>query len=872
MAELTPMMQQYTKIKEKHKDVLLFFRLGDFYEMFGDDARTASRELDLTLTTRDRSKTNSEDKIPMCGVPFHAVETYIAKLIAKGYKVALCDQLEDPATAKGLVDRDVVRVITPGTLIESSMLDESKSNYLCSVYKLRGLMAVAFAELSTGECRVCIIEDGDLDRLYSMLSTYDPAETILIEEARNMEQLKMFLHLRLNCMVEISDDECSAEDYAEIVRRQFADGMSEPIAPAKESAANCAAGALIKYMQDTQKTELSHFRRLCVDNEGEVMEMDFATLKNLELTESLSRSEVRGSLYWVLNKMRTSMGRRLLRAWIVHPLLNERRINRRLDAVSELFEHTVARSELMREFSGMSDLERLISKTSYGAANGRDLRAIASTISHLPAVRQLLKPFESEILRRMFDMDLLTDIFERIDGTVVDEPPISVREGGIIKPGVNHELDRLRELLNDSSGALSAIEQRERERTGKKLKVGYNRVFGYYIEIPRSMSSDVPPDYIRKQTLANNERFITSELKELEDTLLTAKDRVVELEHQIFDTLRRFVAGQVGRIQLTATDISELDVLCSLAEVASKNGYCRPVITSGDRIKIVNGRHPVVELMQKDGTFVPNSTDIDNGDRQISIITGPNMAGKSTYMRQVALIALMAQIGSFVPAQSAELCICDRIFTRIGASDDLAGGRSTFMVEMTEVASILKNATGSSLVLLDEVGRGTSTYDGMAVARAVIEYFLEDREKHGAKVLFATHYHELSSMERELGSIKNYHITAKKQGDDIIFLRRIEPGCADDSYGVEVAALAGVPRRVTDRAKDILSAFHTDEPAKRMAMAQVSIFDTPPDNAMSETDSAVLSAVREARLDEMTPFKAMELLYELQRRLKDEQN
>ncbi len=869
MSEATPMMRQYLEIKERNSDSILFFRLGDFYEMFGDDAVTASKELDLTLTTRDRRAEDPDDRIPMCGVPYHSAEAYIGRLIAKGYKIAICEQLEDPATAKGLVDRDIVRVITPGTLIETSMLDEGISNYLCALYVSAADNAACFADLSTGEICVSYFSGGDVGHLLNELASYGPAEAVLNAGAQDCKDITCLLSENLGCLLEKDDARFDFMQASMRLTEQFHVGTPDELGIGNSPGAICAVGALLGYLSDTQKTDLSHLGHLRVNSGGRHMELDIQTLKSLELAASSRTGEKRGSLLWVLDKTKTPMGRRLLRSWVLRPLIATAEIKRRQSAVNELYTETVARSELLLKMRDIGDMERLIGKIVFGNANCRDLKALQYSVMQLPVILSLLAPMKSALLTELKKIDDLRDIGALIKKTIEDDPPFSLREGGFIKPGVNEEADYLRGLLKDSTGAMAAIEAKEREQTGKKLKVGYNKVFGYYIEIPRSSSEDVPESYIRKQTLSNCERFITQELKELESTLLTAKDRLCALEYSLFTELREKIAKEVGRIQAASYSVASFDVLCSLAETAAKNNYCLPEIDLSGVIDIRDGRHPVVEKMQTDALFVPNDTLMDMDSARTLIITGPNMAGKSTYMRQTALIVLMAQLGSFVPARSARIGIVDRVFTRIGASDDLAAGKSTFMVEMTEVAEILSNATSRSLLILDEIGRGTSTYDGMAIARAVLEY-CADKRKLGAKALFSTHYHELTALENETPGIKNYNISAKKRGGDIIFLRKIVPGGADDSYGIEVASLAGIPDSVIKRAKTVLSALEQGRAASKVHDASRAHDAPAPDDQISLLDMSsgeIAERLRQTDLNTLTPLEALNLLFDLKKKL-----
>ncbi|MEG0876612.1 MAG: DNA mismatch repair protein MutS [Oscillospiraceae bacterium] len=864
MPQMTPMKLQYNEIKAQHQDCLLFFRLGDFYEMFNEDAKTASRELDLALTTRDRTVENPEERTPMCGVPYHSCEAYIARLIAKGYKVAICEQTEDPALAKGLVSRDVIRVITPGTVTESSMLEEGRSNYVCSIFLDSSSGAVAFCDVSTGEFCVAGFKNAALAHIENELARFMPREAVLSAGAEEQPELLEYLSKKLDCMVEKGGNRFDYMEGAARLCQQFklpdidAGGLHD------DAAAVCATGGLLSYIEETQKFDMSHISNLDVFSGGRYMELDYTTRRNLELCENLRTGEKKGSLLWVLDKTKTPMGGRLLRSWVARPLLSPVAIRRRLAAVEELFSDNVARGEIMETLREIGDIQRLVGRAVYGTANGRDLLSLGQYCAAMPKLSQLLEGKSSAMLRAIAETNPLSELSALLLRAICDEPPFSVREGGILREGYCEEADRLRNVRDNGAKMVSELEQRERERTGvKKLKVGYNRVFGYYIDIPRASAENVPEDYIRKQTLVSNERFFTQELKELETALLSAKDSLADLEFRVFDDLRVKIALQVTKIQALADAVAELDALVSLAETAVRSGYTMPEVDLSQTLSITAGRHPVVEKMQSEALFVPNDTFLNGGDDRVAIITGPNMAGKSTYMRQTALIVLMAQMGSFVPAKSAIIGVCDRVFTRIGASDDLASGKSTFMVEMTEVADILRYATRGSLLILDEIGRGTSTYDGMAIARAVLE-FCADKKKLGAKTMFATHYHELSALEGQLPGVKNYSISAKKQGGDLIFLRKIVQGAADDSYGIEVAKLAGVPDFVVSRAKACLRELESGIAApapKKQAVAETQISFS---NVAADEITARLQSLT---LDTLTPIEAMNLLYEFKKKV-----
>lgn len=863
MSEVTPMMRQYQEIKSQTPDCILFFRLGDFYEMFDDDARTASKELDLTLTTRDRAKENPEERTPMCGVPYHSSEAYIARLLAKGYKVAICEQTEDPALAKGLVSRDVVRIITPGMVIESSMLDEGRPNYIASVYLDAAHGAVCFADISTGEFLLAAFNEDPETHIINELGRYRPAEAVLSAGAGQSLKIVEAIKSFTSCPYQLSDARFAFMEGAARVCEQFNFPDLDSGNLGSSPAAVSAAGALLSYIHETQMTDLSHINTISFYTTGQFMELDIQTRRNLELTETIRMGEKRGSLLWVLDKTKTPMGGRLIRSWLEKPLLSPASIKRRLNAVNELKSENISRGELQLALREIGDIERLIGRIVYGSANCRDLSALSASASKLPEIKKQLTPMKSAALKELQGLDDLSDIRARIERAICDEPPFSVREGGMIRRGYSEEVDRLRALAENGQDAVSDIAMRERERTGiKKLRIGYNKVFGYYIEIPRSQSSDTPEHFIRRQTLSNCERFITEELKALETELLSAKERLASLEYELFNELRENIASQVSRIQSAAAAVAETDVLVSLAEAAAKNNYCMPEIDMSGVLEIKDGRHPVVEQTKPDGLFVPNDVFLDCGASRAAIITGPNMAGKSTYMRQTALIALMAQIGSFVPAKSARVGIVDRIFTRIGASDDLAGGQSTFMVEMSEVAEILKNASSKSLLIFDEIGRGTSTFDGMAIARAVLEH-CADKKKLGAKTMFATHYHELTALENEIEGVKNYNISAKKRGDSVIFLRKIVPGGADDSYGIEVAKLAGVPDTVIKRAKAVLAALESEAPQKS-ERASASKDDGQLSLGFVAANS-VAERLKNIDLNTITPIEAMNLLFELKR-------
>lgn len=850
------MMKQYFKIKEQNKDSILFFRLGDFYEMFYDDAKIASKELELTLTGRDCGQA---ERAPMCGVPFHSCEGYIARLVAKGYKVAICEQTEDPATAKGLVKRDIIRVITPGTVMESSMLDEGRNNYICCMFSENKKIGLCFCDISTGELYATEISGSDsVNSLTSQLASYNPREILIGGDIVKIKSLPAFIKSKLSAGVEMLRHESFDNKLCtDTVNMQFGEEMQ---CIADSHVLINAIGALINYLKETQKNGLERINKIELYSDKQYMNLDYNTQRNLELTATMLNKEKRGSLLWVLDKTKTAMGKRLIRSWLEHPLLNVSAINNRQSAVEELVNNNMLRLDIMDALSGIFDIERLMTRIVYGSANGRELRSLAAALQKLPQLSELVADCSAKYLKKVYkEIDLLEDIYNLIDSAIVEEPPFSVREGGMIKKGYNPDLDILLTDMNDSKGILARIEAEQREKTGiPKLRVGYNKVFGYYIEVTNSYKDLVPETYIRKQTLTNCERYITQDLKDIEGRILGAKDRSVAMEYTLFDNVRKTVADNLERIQKTAKAIAVLDVLVSLANVAADNRYVRPEVNLSTVIRLKDSRHPVVEALLNDTPFVPNDVYLDSAGERVAIITGPNMAGKSTYMRQVALIVLMAQMGSFVPASSAIIGVVDSIFTRVGASDDLASGQSTFMVEMSEVANIVKSATSKSLLILDEIGRGTSTFDGMSIARAVLEY-CADRKKLGAKTLFATHYHELTVMQDLLDGVKNYSIAVKKRGDDITFLRRIIPGGADDSFGIEVAKLAGLPNSIINRAKEILKELESGSNAPTV------IKEKSEDMQMSliSNDNAVVERLSEVDLNTLTPIEAINLLYEL---------
>ena len=861
---MTPMMEQYFEIKDQYKDHIVFYRLGDFYEMFFDDAILASRELELTLTGRDCGE---EERAPMCGVPFHSAEGYIGTLVSRGYKVAICEQTENPALAKGLVRREVIRVVTPGTLIESDLLSEGKSNYLCSVYMSQFECGVAFADVSTAKVFATFFCGDDVaTKLRNELGTYAPAEVVLNLYESKLGDLADFIHSGLGAL--LNDNRASQFDYDESlerVKKQFGDSVKDEHLENRPLVS--ALGALLSYVEETQKKDISYIKDLSIYQEGQYLEMDINTRRNLELTATMRSKEKKGSLLGVLDKTVTAAGARLLCTWVEHPLLNVAAIRRRQNAVEELSGAYILREELRELLSNVLDLERLVTRVVYGTANARDLRAVANTVGVLPELKALLGACRSdELVALTSELETLEDVYTKINSAICENPPVSVREGGIIAEGFNSDVDYLRSVMTDGKSWISRVAEEERTRTGiKTLKIGYNRVFGYYIEVSKSFVDQVPEDYIRKQTLANGERYITKELKDMEATILGAADRVNSLEYDIFCDVRDYVASASSRLQKVAALLATLDVYVSLATVAVKNKYVRPEVDKSDRIEIKDGRHPVVEQFVKDSYFVPNDAELDTDRNRMMLITGPNMAGKSTYMRQVAIIVVMAQIGSFVPAKDARIGVIDKLFTRVGASDDLASGQSTFMLEMNEVAYILRNATRQSLIIYDEVGRGTSTFDGMSIARAIVEY--TNSRKIGAKTMFATHYHELTVMEDEFDGIVNYNVAAKKRGDNITFLRKIVKGSTDDSYGIEVAKLAGIPNEVIKRAKEVLAS--VEKTAKAISTSE-KVEEKKDDTLITFDDfveEQVIEELKAIDINTLSPYEAMSFLYDLKKRL-----
>ena len=863
-SKLSPMMQQYLSMKDEHRDQILMFRLGDFYEMFFDDAVTASRELELTLTGRD---CGLPERAPMCGVPYHSVDNYIARLVKKGYKVAICEQMENPALAKGMVKRDIVRVVTPGTLMEANMLEEGSNNYICSLCPAGERCGLAFADISTGSVLVTEVS-GEMSAI-NELGKYTPHEVIYAEELPQLRSVVGFLKDRLCCAAQAGDRDAYTEETAKkLVTEQF--GADTVARLAGTPLAVRALGGLMAYLRVTQFTGLERLLEAKSYLPQEYMRLDVAARRNLELTETMRSREKRGTLFWVLDKTKTSMGRRLLRSSIEQPLLSVNAINRRLNAVTELTRNSILISELAAALDGVYDLERLMTRVVYGNPPVKDMIALGATTARLPAIKELLGEVQCALLREIEqNIDPLEDVARLIGSAIDPDSDIPLKEGGVIREGYDKQLDEARHLSKDIRGILAEIEEREKDATGiRTLRIGYNRVFGYYIEVSNSFKDQVPAHYIRKQTLTNAERYITEEIKELEERVLHAQQEAIDRASELYEQVRATVAAELPRIQQTAAAVAGLDMLCSLATVALNNNYCCPTVDLSDEIEISEGRHPVVEQLLDGAPFVPNDTRLNNRENQIAVLTGPNMAGKSTYMRQVALIVLMAQIGSFVPAASAKIGIVDGIYTRVGASDDLTTGQSTFMVEMSEVANILKEATEKSLLILDEIGRGTSTYDGMSIARAVIEY-IADRKKLGAKTLFATHYHELTELEELIPCVKNYNVAVKKRGEDIVFLRRIIPGGVDESYGIEVSKLAGIPRWVIDRAYEVLSSL---EEGQAVSEARVKTRAKPKEESeqlyfIDEKAEAIKKRLRGADPNTLTPIEALNLIYELKKLL-----
>lgn len=862
-SKISPMMQQYLEIKDKYKDCVLFFRLGDFYEMFFDDAIVVSKTLELTLTGRD---CGLEERAPMCGVPYHAADTYIKELIDRGFKVAVCEQLTDPSESKGIVVRDVIRVVTPGTLIESSMLDEGKNNYVCSIFydQAEQTCGVASADISTGEAFLSFFEGKDLESgVINELSRCQPAEIIFPENFLSLKNVTDFVKLRMKCPVTLRDSVCfSPEKRRSVVLGLFKAKSFSELGISENGADCCAVCGLFDYIDDTQKISVSRFTSIEILNSDAYMGLDLNARRNLELTETLRSKDRKGSLLWVLDSTKTSMGRRMLKNWIEQPLKSPARIIERLDAVEALTRKSVILSDIQILLEQVYDLERLMTKVMYKKANPRDLKALSATAIQLPSLKKELEKFSDNKLLSKYNNDISTleEMVRLVENAVVDDPPIAVKDGGVIKDGFNEELDSLRHIMNHGKEMIEDIERREREATGiKTLKIGFNRVFGYYIEVTRSYQELVPEGYIRKQTLANAERYITEELKNAENAILGAKDKALSLEADIFAEVRDFLATKLEMVQKTASSVASVDVLCAFADTALKNQYVKPDISLDGTVDIKGGRHPVVELMLDGEMFVPNDVYIDNKSNRMSVITGPNMSGKSTYMRQTALIVLMAQIGSFVPADSAKISVVDKIFTRVGASDDLTAGQSTFMVEMSEVADILKNATHDSLVILDEVGRGTSTFDGVSIAKAVAEHICGSK-KLGCKTLFATHYHELIGLENELEGVKNYSIAVNKHGGTIRFLRKIVRGGVDESYGVDVAKLAGLPAKVISRAREILEEMENSHKNSLLAAEQA---ETAQISFGAINRESALEMLEKTNIDELTDAECRDLLKDM---------
>lgn len=877
---LTPMMKQYMQTKEEYKDCILFYRLGDFYEMFFDDALTASKELEITLTGKN---CGLEERAPMCGIPYHAVDSYLNRLVSKGYKVAICEQVEDPKTAKGIVKREVIRVVTPGTNLDTQGLDETKNNYIMCIVYMADRYGLSVADVTTGEYLVTELDSQTklMDELYKFMPSEIVCNEAFYMSGLDLDDLKNRLHMAIYSLEAWYFDDALCR---ETLQEHFKVASLEGIGLSDYECGMIASGALLKYLEETQKNSLSHMSRLTRYATGNYMVLDSATRRNLELVETLREKQKRGSLLWVLDKTKTAMGARTLRKYVEQPLIDKESIVKRLDAVAELKDNAICREEIREYLNPVYDLERLVGKITYQSANPRDLIAFQSSLSMLPSVKCILKDMESDLLKEIYEeLDPLEELCDLVGRAIQEEPPLAMKEGGIIKDGYNEEVDRLRKAKSEGKNWLADLETREREKTGiKNLRIRYNKVFGYYLEVTNSFKDLVPDYYTRKQTLANAERYIIPELKELEDTILGAEDKLCALEYELYCEVRNTIAAELTRIQRTAKAVAKLDVIASLALVAERNNYVRPKINEKGVIDIRDGRHPVVEKMIPNDMFIANDTYLDDKKQRISIITGPNMAGKSTYMRQAALIVLMAQLGSFVPASSANIGLVDRIFTRVGASDDLASGQSTFMVEMNEVANILRNATSKSLLILDEIGRGTSTFDGLSIAWAVVEY-ISNSKLLGAKTLFATHYHELTELEGKISNVNNYCIAVKEKGDDIVFLRKIVKGGADKSYGIQVAKLAGVPDPVINRAKEIVEELvtaditgkvkdiavqgsetkkKTQKKLDEVDLTQFSLFDTV-------KDDDVLNELKELDISHMTPMDAMNKLYQLQNKLRN---
>ena len=864
MAEYSPMMQHYIATKEQYKDCILFYRLGDFYEMFFDDAITASRELELTLTGKDCGQ---EERAPMCGIPFHAAEVYISRLIGKGYKVAICEQLEDPKFAKGIVKRDVIRVVTPGTVIESNMLDEKKNNYIMSIYKNGLFFGMAVCDISTGDFFATQINgNNNFARLLDEISRYSPAEIVVNEMMFASTEEKDKIRERFECYISREENKKFEDNYENLINEYSVRFEGRDLKEVDDKTlAIIASNGLITYMNETQKVKLEHINKINVYSVAKFMSLDINTRRNLELTEKMRDKSKKGTLLWVLDKTCTSMGGRMLRRWINDPLIDVNEINNRLDSVKELKDSQMLKGEIIDCLKKVYDIERLIGKIAYKNANGRDLISLKNSLGQLPELKVVLSKCNSKMLKILSkELDELKDVYNLIEASIVEEPPISVKEGGLIKIGYNEEIDQYKTATTDGKKWIVELEAKEKEETGiKNLKVGYNKVFGYYFEVTKSYLSQVPDRYIRKQTLTGAERYITEELKDLEEKTVGAQEKLVDLEYNVFQEIRASIANQIQRIQKTANVVSTLDVLTSFATVALDLNYCMPIVDNSGEINIKEGRHPVIEKMLPAGSFIENDTYLNKESDRLSIITGPNMAGKSTYMRQVALVTLMAQIGSFVPASYAKIGVVDKIFTRVGASDDLSMGQSTFMVEMIEVANILKDATNNSLVILDEIGRGTSTYDGLSIAWAVAEY-IANKEKCGAKTLFATHYHELTDLENKIEGVKNYSIAVKEKGEDIIFLRKIEEGGTDESYGIHVAKLAGVPQDVVKSANEILKGLERKsvlinkgkpKEDKKQVSGQLDMYNYKLADIAHELDKI--------NVNELTPIDAMNILVKL---------